>query len=555
MQAVAQSIRSFVRATLAVAVLLACPLVARAQAVAKPFLVVSINTLDNIFSDVGAVAAAAGQGDAANLWLGLAGVYTTGLDRTKPAGAYVSLGASGPQVVAFVPVKNLKQILANFQAQLGPAKDVGDGVLELGANLPQPMYIKEQAGYAFIVQDPQSLQGVPADPSKVVQDLVAKYDIAMQVNIGNLPAEFRELALSQLKMGFDGALQAQADNLPEEQRALTEQLGKASMKSIEDFMEQADQVTVGIAVDNRTSAFTLESSVTAKPGSELAKQMSDAYNVKSAFGGLGGRDPAALMSLTMALMPADIAQITAGMTTARQQAMQSIDNDGGVPNDKKEPLKTALGGILDVFQATMSAGKIDGAAAVNLLPGGIEVVGGAVVADGLKLEKSVKQIVQLVSDQPGFPQVQLDFAKLDGVNLHKIEIPAGEIDPNLGRLLGERLEIILGFSRDRALMSLSRDGVETLKQVTGLSPNAGPTVPMQMRIALGQWMKMANSVESNPTTQALAAAANQANGDDKISMSIRPIERGSAYTLQVSGGVIKMAGAAFKAIQEAQFGQ
>jgi hypothetical protein len=35
-------------------------------------------------------------------------------------------------------------------------------------------------------------------------------------------------------------------------------------------------------------------------------------------------------------------------------------------------------------------------------------------------------------------------------------------------------------------------------------------------------------------------------------MSIRPIERGSAYTLQVSGGVIKMAGAAAKAIQEAQ---
>ncbi|MEY4178868.1 MAG: hypothetical protein RLY70_2442 [Planctomycetota bacterium] len=549
----AQSFRFLVRATLAVAVLLVSPLVARAQAVAKPFMVVSINKLDDIFSDVGAVAAAAGQGDAANLWLGLAGVYTTGLDRTKPAGAYVSLGASGPQVVGFLPVKNLKQILANFEAQIGPAKDVGNGVLEVGANLPQPMYIKEQGGYAFIVQDPQSLQGVPADPGKIVQDLVAKYDIAVQVNIGNLPAEFRELAMSQLKMGFDGALQAQADNLPAEQRAITEQLGKASMKSIEDFMEQADQITFGIAVDGRTSGMTLESSVTAKAGSELAKQMESAYSVKSAFGGIGGRAPAALMSLTMALMPADIAQITAGMTTARQQAMQAIDDDAGVPNDKKEPLKAALGGILDVVQATMSAGKIDGAAAVNLLPGSIEVVGGAVVADGLKLEKSVKQIVEMVQDQPGFPQVQLDFAKQDGVNLHKIEIPAGEIDPNLGRLLGDRLEIILGFSRDRALLAVGRDGVSTMRQVTGASPNAGPSLPMQMRIALGQWMKMANAVESNPATQALSAAADQANGDDTVSMSIRPIERGSAYTLQVSGGVVKMAGTALKAMMlEAQ---
>jgi len=549
---VAQSYRYFIRATVAVAVLLLSPLVARAQAVAKPFLVVSINKLDDIFSDVGAVAAAAGQGDAANLWLGLAGIYTTGLDRTKPAGAYVSLGASGPQVVAFVPVKNLKQILANFQAQIGPAKDVGNGVMEIGANLPQPMYIKEQGGYAFVVQDPQSLQGVPADPSAMIKDLVAKYDIAMQVNIGNLPAEFRELAMSQLKIGFDGALQAQADNLPAEQRAITEELGKASMKSIEDFMEQADQVTVGIAMDGRTSGMTLESTVTAKAGTDLAKQMEAAYSVKSAFGGLGGRDPAALMSLTMALLPSDVAQITAGMTSARQQAMQAIDDDAGVPNDKKEQLKSAVGGILDVVQATMSAGKIDGAAAVNLVPGSIEVVGGAVVADGLKLEKSVKQIVEMAKDQPGFPQVQLDFAKQDGVNLHKIEIPAAEIDPNLGRLLGDRLEIILGFSRDRALLAVGRDGVSTIKQVTGISPNAGPSLPMQMRIALGQWMKMANSVDSNATTQALAAAADQAKGEDTISMSIRPIERGSAYTLQVSGGVIKMAGAAAKAIQEAQ---
>lgn len=548
----AQSFRFLVRASLAVAVLLVSPLVARAQAVAKPFMVVSINKLDELLSDAGAMAAAAGQGDAANLWLGLAGVYATGLDRTKPAGAYVSLGDSGPQVVAFVPVKNLKQILANFQAQLGPAKDVGNGVLEVGANLPQPMYIKEQAGYAFIVQDPQSLQNVPADPSKVVQDLVAKYDIAVQVNMGNLPAEFRELAVSQLKMGFDGALQAQADNLPEEQRAITEQLGKASMKSIEDFMEQADQVTIGIAIDGRTSGLTVESSVTAKAGTELAKQMEVVNSVKSAFGGLGGRDPAALLSLTTALMPADVAQVTAGMTAARQQAMQAIDDDAGVPADKKEPLKSALGGILDVIAATMAAGKLDMAAAVNLLPGSLEVVGGAVVADGLKLEKSVKQIVEMVKDQPGFPQVQLDFAKLDGVNLHKIEIPAGEIDPNLGRLLGDRLEIILGFSRDRALMAVGRDGVATLKPVTTLSPNAGPAIPVQLRVAVGQWMKMANAVESNPATQALAAAADQANGDDKISLSIRPIERGSAYSLQISGGVIKMAGAAAKAIQEAQ---
>jgi hypothetical protein len=549
---VAQSFRFLVRVALAVAVLAVSPLVARAQEAAKPFLVVSINKLDELLSDAGAVAAAAGEGDTANLWLGLAGVYATGLDRTKPAGAYVSLGVSGPQVVAFVPVKNLKQILANFQAQLGPAKDVGNGVLEIGANLPQPMYIKEQAGYAFIVQDPQSLQGIPADPSKIVQDLVAKYDIAAQVNMGSLPAEFRELAVSQLKMGFDGALQAQADNLPEEQRALTEQLGKASMKSIEDFMEQADQITIGVAIDGRTSGMTLESSVTAKAGTDLAKQMATVNSVKSAFGGLGGRDPAALMSMTMALMPADIAQITAGMTTARQQAMQAIDDDAGVPADKKGPLKSAMGGILDVIQATFAGGKLDMAAAVNLLPGSLEVVGGAVVADGLKLEKSVKQIVGLAKDQPGFPQVQLDFAKLDGVNLHKIEIPAGEIDPNLGRLLGERLEIVLGFSPDRALLAVGRDGVATLKPVTGSSPNAGPTVPLQMKIALGQWMKMANSVESSPATQALAAAADQANGDDKISVSVRPIERGSAYTLQVSGGVIKMAGAAAKAIQEAQ---
>lgn len=543
-------VSQLVRAVGTIALLWGAPVAAWAQGNQKPIVVVSINKLDEIMGDLGLLTEVAGQQDAGRVFLGMAGIYTSGIDRTKPVGAYVTIGQAGPQVVAFIPVKNLKQLLGVYREQLGTPKDMGNGVFEIGADRPQPVYVKEQGGWAYLVQDPKNFAGLPADPTKMLQGLDQKYDIAVQLNVANIPAELRDLFSSQMKMGYDQAMQAQARKLPPDQREVADQLGKAMLKGVEEFVEQAEQLTIGFAIDGKSKNTSLEVSLTAKPDTDLAKQMASMYDVKSFFGGLGGKDSAAKANMTMELASSDIAQLSGLLKVARDGAMKGIDEDSGVPAGKRDGLKNALGSILDVLQATVTAGKFDAGGAVNLGADGAEIVAGAFLQDGLKFEKAIKELVALGKDEPNFPNVQLDVAKHGGVNFHKIEIPTAELDANARKVFGDRLELVLGFGRDRAVVAMGRDGQAILKRAIERGASGAVALPMQVQLAVGQWIRFANKLESNPQAQVLAAASEKISGSDHISLTVKPIERGMAYRFEIASGVVEMVGAAAKAAQE-----
>ncbi|MFO0871887.1 MAG: hypothetical protein U0935_23425 [Pirellulales bacterium] len=530
------------------ALLLGVPLAANAQNT-KPLVVVSINKLKEIMDDLGGLAEAAGQQDQAGFVLGLAGLYTSGIDRTRPAGAVVTMGEAGPKVLAFVPVTNLKSLLQIYRDQIGTPRELENGVLEVGADRPQPIYIKEKEGWAFVAQDPKSLADVPADPLKLLQGLDQKYDLAVQLNVSSIPPAVRDLFLSQVKVGYDQSMQLQSRNLPPDQRELADQIGRSLLKGLEDFVEQADQLTVGLAIDGKSRSTSVETTLTALPGTELAKQMAAAYGSKSAFAGLGGKSPAASGNITMALASTDIQQLGGLVKVLRDTALKAIDDDSGVPAEKRETLKKSVGSILDVLQATITAGKIDLAAAVNLGEGGAEFSLGTLLADGAKFEKAVKDLVALGRGEPNFPEVQLDIAKHGGVNLHKVVVPLGG-DANARRIFGgDNLEVVLGFGADRMLLTVGRDGMGAMKKLVDQGhTNATDALPLQAQISVGQWARFASRIDaSNPQTLTVAAASQKVTSSDVISLVVKPIDRGLAYRYEVAAGVIELIGAVSKA--------
>jgi hypothetical protein len=517
----------------------------------KPVVVVSINKLNELMGDIGALSEVANQQDAGRLALGMAGIYTGGIDRNKPAGAYVTMGPTGPKVVGFLPVTNLKQLLGTYREQIGSPRDKGDGVLEIGADRPQPLYVKEQGGWAFVVQDPRSLQGLPADPTKMLGGLEAKYDIAIQLNVANIPAELRDLVVSQIKMGYDQAMQAQSRNLPADQREVANEVGKALVQGIEEFIEQAEQVTVGFAIDATTKTTSLELSMTAKEGTDLAKQMVSMYDIRSLFAALGGKDPAAKGNISIKLEANEIAQLTGLLKMAREGAMKGIDQDSGVPADKRDVLKAGVNGILDVIDATVASGKLDFGGAVTLGADSSDLVGGAYVKDGAKLEKAVKSLVGLGKGEPNFPKVELDVGKYNGVNFHRLVIPASELDPNARRVFGEHVELVIGFGPDRAMIAMGRDGQSILKQaIDAGGANGAEAMPLQFQAALGKWVRFADKMDSNAKSRALASAAENLKTSDIVTIALKPIPRGMAYRYELSSGVMELLGAAAKAAQE-----
>ena len=126
--------RRILTSALLMGLMLFAPLAQAQNATVKPIVTVAINRLDEIKKDIIYIASViSGQPEqtiAATVEL-QTGFFTQGLDQTKPIGIIGTASGITPGFYAFVPTKNIQQLLAplaGFGLQL---QDAGDGLLVL----------------------------------------------------------------------------------------------------------------------------------------------------------------------------------------------------------------------------------------------------------------------------------------------------------------------------------------------------------------------------------------------------------------------------------------
>lgn len=529
--------------------LLALPASALLAQGVKPVLVISITNLDELFGDIRAVTEAAGSADAGNMVTGLAGLYTNGIDRTRPIGAYVSLEADQPRVIVFVPVKNLKGTLAMFREQIGEPRDVGDGILQVAADKPQPVYIKEQNGWAFLAQSSSHLGTLPADPVATLNGLDKTYDVAIRVNIDNIPAQYKQLAIQELTKGFEKSLK----NVPEEDREVTQKLGSNSMQSIVRAVQESEQLTLGLSIDGKNKKTFLEGSMTAIAGTELAKQMAELKNSTSAHAGFLLPGAAATLSFTNQISMADIPQVLAMLQTVREKAMKEIDNDASLPSpETRTAAKNVASTLIDVIQQTVQNGKVDGGAVLSLEDDELTFAAGGLVADGKKVEESLKKLISLAKERKEIPKAEFNVASHNGVDFHQFTVPLDDADEDAREIFGDELTVVVGTGKESVYVAFGDDPQDLLKKIiTKSAKDRNVQVPLgQFNLALGSIMKFAATVQDDPKVKALASAADAAEGRDHLIITARPIDRGAAYRIEIEDGILKIIGATVKAQQQ-----
>lgn len=187
----------------------------------KPILTVSLAGYQRIMDDLAFVGKLSDSPDLAKNLEGMIGFFTqgqglAGLDKTKPWGLAASTDGLSFQLLAFIPVNDLKKLLDSLSGFLGDA-DQENGIYKLQPpGLPIPLYIKEQNGFAFISQDSAGLTNLPKDPVKLLAGLDKEYDIAVRLGVQNIPEVFRQLAIDQIKMGVEGSLEQQPGETDEQ---------------------------------------------------------------------------------------------------------------------------------------------------------------------------------------------------------------------------------------------------------------------------------------------------------------------------------------------------
>ncbi|MEO8496987.1 MAG: hypothetical protein ABI614_18100, partial [Planctomycetota bacterium] len=524
--------------------LVTLPSIASAQDAQKPAVVISLASVDQLMGNIGYLTRVAGSPEVGAIISIMSGQYIEGLDTKRPAGAYVTFGPQ-PSGVVFLPVSDFAAVVAKIEEAVGALEDAGDGVKKL--KLQREIFLKEKDGWLFASDQRANIENAPADPKLLLEGLYETYDIAVRANVQSVPAELRQMFLSEIKEGFDRTVAKEQD---ENKRRAQQEIGGRVIDKIVSFADEADQLTVGWGTASKDGKTYLDFSATALPNTALAGQFESIYTMKSDFAGFLIPDAAATLHFTAPVLKEDIEQTVRMLTAAREKALAEIDKDHKLPNEQaRATAKEIVGSLMDVLQKTIEAGKLNGGAALLLGPQSINFVAGGFIADGKAVEKDLKRLVELAKQSKDNPGIEAKFnvATHGGVSLHTIEVPVPASEEEARKILGEKLVTVIGTGATSVYFALGNNSMDLLKQVIdGSAASDGKTSPMTLNVGVGPILAFAASVDDDAIVAGLAKAIKNAKGKDHIAITSKAIPRGIAYRLEVEEGVLQLIGQATK---------
>jgi hypothetical protein len=539
--------------TAAAGLLLLAPVAAAPAQDLKPLAVVSIAPVDKLLGDVDYLTTAGGAADAGRLVTLILGPYIDGIDRTKPAGAYVTLDGDKPVAVAFIPTKDLVKIQATLRDQLGEPKDVGDGIQQMG---DAQVFLKLVGGYTFVAQDQAHLATLPKDPALLLGGLDKTYSVAAKFTVKNVPQMYKDQMVEEMKKGFDSA--PIADDADPAQKELQEKLSRNALDQMIRLVNESNEITLGWAVDSASKSTYIDVLYTALDGTKLAKQMAALKNAKTDFAGF--LLPSAAfnaLSTSTTTDKEEIGQTLALIDGFHAQAIKQLEEEE-LDEDEQEAAEDLIDSVVEVISATIEEGKFDGGAVALADDKSLTFVAGGHIVDAADLEKALKEAIAFA--QKKHPEefegkdIMFDSGKHGGIRFHTLKLPVD--DEKAQKAFGEKMTVIIGIGDDTAYVAFGSKALETVKKVIDLSAaDAGKSVlPAQATIALGPILKFVDSIDSNAMTTQLLAAAEKAKGNDRLSMNVTSIPNGEKIRIQLEEGVLQIIGAGAKAAQSAQGG-
>ncbi|QDU87164.1 hypothetical protein Pla175_05200 [Pirellulimonas nuda] len=516
----------------------------------------AVSSYDNLMGDISYLAKVSGNPDSVQMLQGTAGMFTQPVDKKKPWGFLMQTDGAQFVPLLCLPMKDFDAAMQMLAATGVEPDDLGDGVFE--AQVPgqaQSVYIKQQGPWALLSNLPDAFGGAPADPGPMFTEMAKGYSISVKAMVQNIPPMYRQVAIGSLREGIEAGLEQEPDE-SDETFAKRQELAELQLANIERLFTEFDTATIGWGVDQSAGKTFLDVVYTVVPGSKLAEQVAVYQNSKTDFAGF--IDPAAAMTMGLAvenspeLMQSDIEQMKLTLATVREKAENEIDNDPSLPNDEaREVMKSALGDVMEVVEATVSAGKMDAGAKVMLSDASATITAGGHVVNPEKIETALRKLVKLSEGKPDFPGVKWNAATHAGVSFHTMSLPIPADAAPARKLFGETVSVALGIGESELYLAAGSDYMDAMKSAIDAS-KASPgkkSDPLMMVMSLKPFIATAQAVAPpNPEAAAvldmLSDALEDAEGSDRILMTQQYITDGIKMRFEMEEGVLKAIGAA-----------
>lgn len=510
----------------------------------KPVAVVAFSSLDELMTDVAYLTEAAGAPEYGGMAQGFLGPMTAGLDKSKPWGVAVMTDGTELKPLGFLPVTDLDTFLQIHAGNLGEAKDAGDGILQLAGAVP--VFVKEYKGWAFVAQQAEQLADLPGDPTSLLDGLDEDYDIALRAYVDNVPEQYKQLALAQIRSGADAGLK----NLPAEgdEAEMQRKLAETGVRQLETFFNETATFTLGWNIDGEAKSTYLDIGLTAVPGTSTARKMALLSDTTTEFGGFLQADAAATLNFTSVVSEEDIEQAVPMLIGVKQRALEQLDEDAELDDQEtRDAAKDLLGSLFDVIIGTVKSGKVDGGATLVLGPNALSMACGGYVADGKQLEETFNKFIALAEKEDGFPGVEMNAAEHGGITFHTAKVPVPDAEAR--EIVGDEVDVVVGIGETSGYLAVGNNAADLLRKVIDDSAaSAGNKVPPgQLNVALQPILAFAAAVDDNPMTSLMLAEVEKLEGRDHISIRSIPIPNGAVSRIEIEEGVLRAIGAAAKA--------
>jgi hypothetical protein len=473
------------------------------------------------------------------------------IDKSKPWGAVLSMSADSPEPVvqAVLPFTDVKPLVKAMQDKGVVPRELGGGAYEIQAG-PRTILFKQSGSWTLLASSKEALDAIPSDPAALLGGLNEKYTAAVSIAVKNIPPQVREGLMAGFGIGFQMATQ----------RPLPEQ----ALNQIAEALKDLDTVLLGLAVDRSTHAVRLEAVATAVPGSKMARKWAKSGDLKTDMAGLADPNAAVLLTIARKLDDEDIAQTKTVLAGLKQRIQGQLDM---LPPDAK-PVKQLADALMAVLEKTIEGGKIDGGLMVGLAPKNAQVVAGAKIADGAKLNDAVKMVAErALKELPPevAKMVKLDAETYQGVHFHVVTPPLAAIEDSphghehelISHLFGDKVDLVLGIGDDSAYLAVSSDAAKTLKGVIDKSKAApGKSAqPLQVSIALTPIARLIAEIYAarggdKQAAEMVVKVLSAANGQDHVKLSATLIPNGSKVQLELEEGVLRLIGGAMMVRQQ-----
>lgn len=518
----------------------------------KSVAVLAITSYDELLKDLAFLGEVSGTPGLDQQLDGMLKLFTNGqglkgLDTTKPWGAVVQTDDVQFQPVVMLPVKNLKELLGSLGPIVGEPEDQGGGVLAIQAG-PQKVYAKEQTGWAFIGQAPESLAKLPKDPAKVLGTLSGSYDVAIKLNVQNIPEMYRTMAVDQIKAGIEQTTAQEPDEDDETYQA-RKKLTEAQVEQMITSINETKELTLGWKIDREAKSTFIDLRLVAVPGSKTAAQLALVQDMSSDFSGFIDTDAAASLNVVSKVESQSLEQQLSQLESAKLNVLGRIEKSDKIDDaETKAAAKSIINDLFAALAATMKAGKIDGGASVMLGEKEMSVVAGVLVAEPAKLESSLKKAIEIAKKKdPKFPGVKMDAVKHKSIRFHTMTVPVPS-DDEIAKVLGDKLNVAVGFGTKHVYLAMGTDNISKVKEaidksVSGLGKKYPPA---RLTLSLGQILTFASTVSPNPMVAMMAEELSKSEGKDHVVVALKPLgtEGAVAYRLSAEEGVLKLIGQA-----------